>query len=396
MLGGIYSDEKCPICGEAMKDNGRTGVACPSHKKQFASSLIVRFGRQIFKRFTDYQEASRFLNGLRFKHDEGTFDARDYQRANPLGFDNLSGKYLEVKQQTVKPGSMKSIGPSMKKAQEWFGSNNVKEIGYAEIEDFLLAQKDISTKTRHNIKSQLHDFFTWLVKRRVIRQDQMPEFPEVHFQLGERKTIDKATQAAILEEVHKMCWKRQPRVYIGIKWLTTYINVRPGELLGILEEDIDLDQGIIVIRSHKTDRQTKKLNLITLLEEDTELIRSLPRGFPKMHFFRRDTGGGGKTTGTPFGPRMFYRNWMRACENLGIEGVDLYGGTRHSSAQALRKHLSPEGVRRLTGHETNKAFERYFQVGLDELRDGYALTRPQESTNNSLIHLRNTEPNTTK
>jgi hypothetical protein len=110
------------------------------------------------------------------------------------------------------------------------------------------------------------------------------------------------------------------------------------------------------------------------------LIQSLPRGFPKMPFFRRDRGGGGEAAGRPFGPRMFYRNWMKACENLGIEGIDLYGGTRHSSAQALRKHLSPEGIRRLTGHETNRAFERYYQVGMDEMREGYSQTRPQTDT----------------
>lgn len=105
------------------------------------------------------------------------------------------------------------------------------------------------------------------------------------------------------------------------------------------------------------------------------MLRNLPRGFPALPFFRRDRGGGGEGAGKPFGPKVFYRVWVKACSNLGVEGVDLYGGTRHSSAQALRKDLSPEGVRRLTGHETNKAFERYFQVGLDELREGYALTR---------------------
>ena len=72
---------------------------------------------------------------------------------------------------------------------------------------------------------------------------------------------------------------------------------------------------------------------------------------------------------------MLYRYWIKACENLGVQGVDLYGGTRHSSSQALRTRLSPEGVRRLTGHETNKAFEIYYRVSIEELREGYALTQ---------------------
>jgi hypothetical protein len=56
---------------------------------------------------------------------------------------------------------------------------------------------------------------------------------------------------------------------------------------------------------------------------------------------------------------------------FGIEGIDLYGGTRHSSARALRKHRTPEEIRRATMHSTNKAFERYFSMESDDLRSIY-------------------------
>ena len=51
--------------------------------------------------------------------------------------------------------------------------------------------------------------------------------------------------------------------------------------------------------------------------------------------------------------------------------VDLYGGTRHSSARALRDRFSPEQIRRATMHSTSKAFERYFRVEGDEVRSIY-------------------------
>ena len=39
-------------------------------------------------------------------------------------------------------------------------------------------------------------------------------------------------------------------------------------------------------------------------------------------------------TGDQFGKDYFYKWWKKACTNLGIDGVDLYGGTRHSTATA--------------------------------------------------------------
>lgn len=65
----------------------------------------------------------------------------------------------------------------------------------------------------------------------------------------------------------------------------------------------------------------------------------------------------------------------KACSNLGVEGVDMYGGTRHSSAVALREFATPEQIRRATMHSTNKAFERYYMVSREELQDVYQATR---------------------
>ncbi|MCE5333199.1 MAG: hypothetical protein LLG06_01280 [Desulfobacteraceae bacterium] len=211
MLGGIYTEEKCALCGGKMKDNGRDAVVCPVHKGQRAKALYVRFGRAIQKRFTDYQLASRFLTGLRYKVDEGSFDKGDYQSSNRLAFQNLTGKYLAIKEQTVKPGTFTHIKREIGQAAAWFANINVKEIAYGEIEDFLLGQqKGISSKTRHNIKANLHAFFVWLVKRRVIRKDQMPEFPELSFELGWRKIVDIETQGQILDKVKELTWNTNP------------------------------------------------------------------------------------------------------------------------------------------------------------------------------------------
>lgn len=383
MDGGIYTEEKCPRCGLTMLDNSRNAVWCPAHREERAKTFMVRFGRKIFKRFSDqrngtgYQAACLFLNGVRFKKDEGTYDPRDYQKTNPLGFAHLATKYLEIKRQTLEPASYRAIVSHIRRAEKVLGEMSVKDIGYDEPEDFFLSQKDVSSKTVQNIKITIHNFFQWLVRRRIIRQEQTPEFPEWRYELGFRRTLKKSVQESVLAEVHRMEWGTNPRAYMALRWLSTYISLRPGDLTVILEEHVALSRGLVTVPTHKTSKSTHKIKIIPLLSEDVAMAETLQTGFPKMSFFRWDTGGNGKRAGDPYGRNYLYKLWMRACKNPDVTGVDLYGGTRHTTMQYLRKKPSPEGVKRLSLHTTNKALDRYLEISFDELREGYALANSQ-------------------
>lgn len=105
MLGGIYTSQRCPACGGKFEDDGKRGFSCPSHPQMGASRYFVRFKGEIFRRFNNYDAAQRSLTGLRYKYDEGPFDARDYHKDNPLGFENLALQWLEVKRGEVKRSS---------------------------------------------------------------------------------------------------------------------------------------------------------------------------------------------------------------------------------------------------------------------------------------------------
>lgn len=96
MKGGIYSDQKCPVCGRNFKDNFRTALICTEHPAQRATRFIVKFDG-VWQRHRTYDSASRALNGFRFKTDEGTFDERDYKRDNPLGFETQITNWLNKK-----------------------------------------------------------------------------------------------------------------------------------------------------------------------------------------------------------------------------------------------------------------------------------------------------------
>lgn len=354
MKGNIYSDERCPICGTILQhDDRRQAVCCPSHPQVKASRFRVKYGRGLYRRFKSYEAASRFLNSLRCDDDRGLFDPRDYQADFPLGFETQAQKWLRVKVQEIKPNTYRDIERTIARAIAAWGQTNVKAIKFGEIEDFLLSLQ-VGDKTRHNVRSHLHAFFTWLSRREDI---PMPTMPTIKFELGWREIIPLDVQSRILETVKDLTWERNPRIWIGIKWLATYVAIRPGEMRNLRERDIDVN-GFFVVISPKE----KKPKLVPMLEEDIELYRSLPLGFPDLPFFRHMKQAGPLPAGSKFSLEMFRRNWNQACKHLGIEGVDLYGGTRHSSASAMGEYFTRDDLRdHGTMHSTNKAFDRYMQ-----------------------------------
>ena len=133
--------------------------------------------------------------------------------------------------------------------------------------------------------------------------------------------------------------------------------VRPGELLGVTEGQINTKIPAIIIPDPKGGEPV----LVFLHEDDVEEIEKLPRGLPDLPFFRHVGGIQSVRPGQKFGEKYLYKWWVRACANLGVKGVDLYGGTRHSTLTALGEFLSPEEVKKGSLHKTNKALERYLQ-----------------------------------
>ena len=370
MKGNIYTDQKCTICETKLNKQVRRGFVCPKHPKIKATNYRVRF-KKIHKRFQSYDEAERFLVGLRFKHDEGILDERDYKRDNPNSLFNLSRKYLEIKKQTVKHKTYKNLNNYMERVRTFFGDVNVKSIGYGDIEDFFVSQKGVSEKTKYNIKSCLNNFWSWLVKRQVIPKEDMPEFPIIKYTLKYRNIITKETQKDIINEVQRISYNANPKIWLGIKLLATYVSIRPGELINLKEWQIKTDAKVFIVNEKKEN----EAKMIPMIEEDAALIEEIRKqcdnNEPDMFFFRHLKDVNRARKDQKFGDKYLYKWWKKACKNLGIEDIDLYGGTKHSSCTALSKHLSPEQIKIGTGHKTNKAFERYYQSSSKDMLNVY-------------------------
>ena len=344
MQGGIYTRQKCAICGGVLNKKIKDGIVCPNHPEVRASRFIVKF-KKTFLNFKTFHMADKYLTGLRFKTDEGSYDERDYKRDNPLGFTNMSSKFLK----SVKEKTSKNMRPHINHAQSYFSNRNVKELKHGDFEDFLNSLT-LSGKTKHNIISTIHVFYKWMIEREEIKE--LPKFPKVNFELGYRRTVNKETQLAILDELKRIA---PIKCYLGIKWLATYFSIRPAEMINLKEGEIDTGNGYLYFPHPKE----KKFKSVPILPDDIEILKSFPATFPTMPFFRHIKGVSGCKENQAFGVKYFYKWWIKACGNLGIKDVDLYGGTRHSTVRALRKYHSPEEIKEAAMSKTNKAFDRY-------------------------------------
>lgn len=359
MKGNIITTERCMVCDTVLKhDDRRHGLFCVDHPQISAVKVfIVRFGRHIQKQFNNYDKAAQFLNGLRFKTGEGTFDQDDYSSKKPYSFRVLSEKYLKRKKQLK---SFKEKRRHISVAQEYFYDANVKYITGADIEDYLFDIPKISEKTRHNYASCLKDFFKWVQQRQIIKI--IPPFPDIKYELGYRTITDIQTQRAIIENVREQSEDKNPKIWFGIELLATYVNLRPGDLLRIKEKDINLGHGVITI--HFPTKSKNKIKTVRLIPDHVEMFTELKKEFPalpELKFFRHHGGIKSQKPNTPFGPKYFKTWWDRACEELGVQGLDLYGGTRHTSTTEIARLAGTRNAREASAHETNKAFDRYCQ-----------------------------------
>ena len=326
----------------------------------------VRFGPKIHRRFPDYNTAFAFLTNLRAeagkKDADGRtkFDSRDYQiKLKPLAFSILADEWLSIKEKQVRAGTMTSYRQGIRWAVKAWGRRNIKDIGFADVQRLLL-DLPLADKTKFNALNTLKQFWQWACDAHDI--PAMKKWPKQSYDMAYRNTIDIETQEAILDIIRVQQTER-PRVWFGVKLLATYPSVRPGELIRLQEKHFDREKEIMIVPPPAA--KDHRLKIIPLIDEDIEFLLGLTRGLPDLPFFRDDRNG------KKLGSRTFYSAWKRACKELGIEDVDLYGGTKHSSVMALRQVATFEEIRQATMHQTNKAFERYYRTEGEELKSLY-------------------------
>lgn len=386
MKGNIYTDQKCPLCSGTMNNVERkNNCVCSKCKTDASGGYYVKFGRSIKRRFKTYPEASRFLTGLRFRVDEGSLDLRDYGKGNVLALGKQAEKWLDIKSKEVGSETLRKYKRFMKYACKALGKDiNVKNIRYGDLQDFLILDDHFeSDKYRYDARSCLNHFFDWLVKREKINK---PEFPDLTFELGWRNIVPLEVQNEIIREVYRIA--PQEKVSFGIELLATYPNLRPDDLRRI--EEKDYHAGVIrFLRPTKKSNQGKLVHLLTEHVVTWERLKAQYPGKENMPFFRHHNQSG-VTSDTIYGKDLLYNWWKKACDNLGIKNIDLYGGTRHSTTTAIAEMTDTVTAKAASEHQTNKAFNRYCQArNLEATKAAEMVYAKRNENGPPVVHIKN-------
>jgi integrase len=362
MQGSIISREKCFVCGSALEhDEKRRGCFCKDHPQAAATSFIVRFPGSIYKNFKSYEAAAQSLNYLRYEKGsrKSKFNPDDYRSLRPNSFGALTSKYLERKKSRA---SYKKIEYMINHAVADFGpARNIKDINGAEIEDYLYRIEGISEKSRHNHSAQLHNFWSWCLSRNVITLAEMPTFPKIEYKLGFRKITNWEVQEEVLNKIKELTYHMNPKIWLGIDMLCNYTKLRPGDLMRIEEDSLDNDGWLTI---HNPTKTKNKFKVIKLHEDHINEWRNIQSKYPALPgvlFFRHVKGISNLRPNAKFGVNYLYKQWNKAAALIGLEGVPLYPGTKHTTATETAKLLGTNKARDASGL-TNKAFDRYCQV----------------------------------
>lgn len=341
------------------------GIYPYTDKRDGKTYYKVKFPGMKQKTFTNKAKAEDLLIGWQFKDREGTLDPRDYENDSPLQLKKLAKKYLQVKKANYKNArkgtrAFDQINRDIERLIHQFGERNVKTITFNDLEDWIFGEdlEYLSLKTLHNIVGVIRPFFKWAAKREKF---PCPEFPDTSkFNLKMRNIVGIEVQQAVIDEVWRIYGKNNPKIALAVEWLSRYIGIRPAEMIHLKEKHVGVSGFLIVENTVSKEKETK---MIALLDEDIEKINQFDRGGIEDYFFRHPKAYGRAKAGEQFAEGFPYHAWKRACDNLGVKNVDMYGGTRHSTATALGEHFTLAQIMEAGSmHKTNKAAIRYIQA----------------------------------
>lgn len=372
MAGKIRTREKCSQCGKPFRIIEEADILCPACNTRPKTFYIFLYwqGKHRIPRdlngyiLDSYKRAHRLLENIRKDIDDGIFNIANYlpKEIEQFRCKNLLPKWKDAK---AKTGLSPSYLRDLRRFQAvyylpFWGEKDARRVISGDVEDFYCQlPAHLSEKTKKNILTTLHNFFTWLYRREAIRK--IPVFPVISPPDPVITVINKDAQLKILDCLH-------PRHKPIFSFMMLH-PVRMGEARALRVKDFNMED--ITVHIHRAfslkeerARKNKKDYRLPVNERfDTDCLKDkLPEAYA---FVNR--------SGRPYSGEGLRKLWHKARIKAGVPHIKLYNATRHSFAtNALREGHSLNKISKALGHSDSRMVERYAKHDVELLRDMFA------------------------
>jgi len=362
----IRTKEKCPKCGKKFEEIPGVAILClkcrTTPRRYFIDLIWQKKRIRIYsdkhgQPLSSYEQAKRLASLIEYEITQKIFDPSKYvkQDFQKFLFENYTQKWLEYSQNRLKPSSFKSRKAlTSRYLIPYFKGKDIREIRTANVQDFYSALKKekLSSKTIYNILAELKALLNFAKKREDI--EKVPVFPNVKVEEKPIYWLTQEQQKRILEALPE---KHRPI----FRFMFAY-GTRPGEARALKWDCVDFVNKLIYIKrtfSHRKLVQIPKegkWKVLPLLPEIEQMLKSLYANTKKKTKFVFSPGSGADHYGEKILPKL----WKEACNRVGIKGITLYEGVRHSFVmQRLTAGFSYEEVGACVGHSTPQTTRKY-------------------------------------
>jgi len=336
MKGGVYTKERCPVCGGRFIRTGSDYI-CPTHQTRPRRVYVQLYSRELHKYinlfsdsrgnpFSSYEQGYRILTKIRAEIDAETFDPSRYvaQKLKPLRFSNWSQKWyedrkVEAQKGLIAPSYLKTLRVYLSLFQNFFQDMDTRDIETKKVKELYLSLNG-SPKYIFNVMSCLHKILKDALDNEEIAK--IPKFPKIEVPEPDIKTIDLDQQDAVITKISD----QMDRAYI---LFTAREMVRPSETRALFWEDLDFKHDRVIIRRHfslnelRETTKSKTIKVFPLDRDVRDILLALPRHIGSPFVFQKK--------GRPYSEAYARKLWRRVTKEMGID-ISLYQGTRHSSA----------------------------------------------------------------
>ena len=199
----------------------------------------------------------------------------DTEQSHDLTVRDLYNDWMAVYSETVKPSTVGTKKTMMKSFIEAFGSFKIKKITSRDIQNFLLAERDLGLTKRYlnNKKVAYSAMFRHAVEHKYLDENPLDLVVTPREDMKVTKKVRKKKQFLEPEEIQRLIQvaKQDKRTHIYRAIVIIFsTGLRISELLALQWTDIDFDEKLIHVRRTLTLKYKKGAAVYALTTPKTE------------------------------------------------------------------------------------------------------------------------------